>query len=201
MNPVLREGNSDRRAPEGRQGIRQEEPAPHGCLGVVLQDPCRHDGRKRLPLQRKVRDRSAASAGTAKIEFVAKDGAATTLKADWPLEDGDVIDATYMSVQGAGRLPGKEIQDAKDQGILFSLHMKATMMKVSDPIIFGHCVKVFLKDRFSTSTLPPLPSSASIRISASATWKPRSPVCRPTRPPKFRPTSRLRSTTARPCTW
>ncbi|MEC9404031.1 MAG: NADP-dependent isocitrate dehydrogenase, partial [Pseudomonadota bacterium] len=91
---------------------------------------------------------SAGSAGKAKIEFVGKDGTATVLKGDFALDEGDVVDGTYMSAKALFAFLEKEIQDAKDMGILFSLHMKATMMKVSDPIIFGYCVRAFLKDVF-----------------------------------------------------
>ncbi|KZM50386.1 NADP-dependent isocitrate dehydrogenase [Labrenzia sp. OB1] len=152
VNPVLREGNSDRRAPKAVKEYARKNPhrmgawLPSSRTHVATMDA--NDFRaneKSLTVQ-------ATSAGTAKIEFAAADGAATTLKGDWPLEEGDVIDATYLSVRALDAFLAREIRDAKDQGILFSLHLKATMMKVSDPIIFGHCVKVFLKDVFDKHT-------------------------------------------------
>ncbi|MDP6172681.1 MAG: NADP-dependent isocitrate dehydrogenase, partial [Rhodospirillales bacterium] len=91
---------------------------------------------------------SAPSVGNAKIEFVGTDGSSTVLKADHPLEDGDVIDGTMMSAKALRSFLDAEIKDAGDQGILFSLHVKATMMKISDPIIFGHAVSAYLNDVF-----------------------------------------------------
>ena len=82
------------------------------------------------------------------IEHVAPDGKVTILKENTPLEAGEVIDASCMSVKDLQSFYENEIQDAKDTEILLSLHLKATMMKVSDPILFGHCVKTFFKDAF-----------------------------------------------------
>jgi isocitrate dehydrogenase len=83
-----------------------------------------------------------------KIELVATDGTVTILKEGLALEAGEVIDATFMSVRALRTFLAEQIELAKKEGILFSLHMKATMMKVSDPIIFGHAVEVFYKDVF-----------------------------------------------------
>jgi len=87
-----------------------------------------------------------AEATSAKIEFTAACGEVTVLKDSIALLAGEIIDATHISKDALVDFLAKEIADAKAKGILFSLHMKATMMKVSDPIIFGHCVKVFFKD-------------------------------------------------------
>merc|ERR1719277_512568 len=84
----------------------------------------------------------------ARIEFVAKDGTTKVLKESVPLKAGEVLDATFMSCKQLQSFFEREIQDAKSKGVLFSLHLKATMMKVSDPIMFGHCVKAFYKDVF-----------------------------------------------------
>jgi len=149
VNPVLREGNSDRRAPKAVKEYAKKNPHRMGEWVSSSKTHVATMGESDFRSNEKSVTVGAASAGTAKIEFVAKDGAATTLKGDWPLEDGDVIDATYMSVRALADFLEQQIEDAKNQGILFSLHMKATMMKVSDPIIFGHCVKVFLKDVFA----------------------------------------------------
>ena len=91
---------------------------------------------------------SDASAGKAKIEFVGDDGSTQVLKENVQLDPGAVVDATKMSVKALREFMKDAIQRAKDEGVLFSLHMKATMMKVSDPIIFGHCVTVFFEDAF-----------------------------------------------------
>jgi len=149
VNPVLREGNSDRRAPKAVKEYAKKNPHRMGEWLPTSKTHVATMGESDFRSNEKSVTVAAASAGTARIEFAGKDGAATTLKGDWPLEDGDVIDATYMSVRALADFLEQEIQDAKNQGILFSLHMKATMMKVSDPIIFGHCVKVFLKDLFA----------------------------------------------------
>jgi isocitrate dehydrogenase len=148
VNPVLREGNSDRRAPKAVKEYARKNPHRMGEWSSSSKTSIATMGENDFRANEKSVTVAAASAGTAKIEFISADGSASTLKADWPLEEGDVVDATYMSVKALSVFLQKEIQDAKDQGILFSLHLKATMMKVSDPIIFGHCVKVFLKDVF-----------------------------------------------------
>jgi len=149
VNPVLREGNSDRRAPKAVKEYAKKNPHRMGEWLPSSKTHVATMGESDFRSNEKSVTVAAASAGTAKIEFVGKDGATTVLKGDWPLEDGDVIDGTYMSVRALADFLEQEIQDAKNQDILFSLHMKATMMKVSDPIIFGHCVKVFLKDVFA----------------------------------------------------
>ena len=149
VNPVLREGNSDRRAPKAVKEYAKKNPHRMGKWESSSKTHVATMGENDFRSNEKSVTVSAAQAGTAKIEFVAKDGAATVLKGDWPLEDGDVIDGTFMSVKALATFLEAEVADAKEQGILFSLHMKATMMKVSDPIIFGHCVKAFLKDVFA----------------------------------------------------
>ncbi|WP_299816966.1 NADP-dependent isocitrate dehydrogenase [uncultured Roseibium sp.] len=148
VNPVLREGNSDRRAPKAVKEYARKNPHRMGAWQPSSKTHVATMDANDFRANEKSVTVPAASAGTAKIEFVAADGAATTLKGDWPLEEGDVIDATFLSVRALDAFLAREIRDAKDQGILFSLHLKATMMKVSDPIIFGHCVRVFLKDVF-----------------------------------------------------
>ncbi len=149
VNPVLREGNSDRRAPKAVKEYAKKNPHRMGEWVSSSKTHVSTMGQNDFRSNEKSVTVSAAQAGNAKIEFVAKDGAATVLKGDWPLENGDVIDSTYMSVKALGVFLEKEIQEAKDQGILFSIHLKATMMKVSDPIIFGHCVRAFLKDVYA----------------------------------------------------
>jgi isocitrate dehydrogenase len=148
VNPVLREGNSDRRAPKAVKEYAKKNPHSMGEWLPTSKTHVATMGESDFRSNEKSVTVAAASAGTAKIEFVGKDGATTVLKGDWSLEEGDVIDGTYMSVRALADFLEHEILDAKNQGVLFSLHMKATMMKVSDPIIFGHCVKAFLKDVF-----------------------------------------------------
>lgn len=149
VNPVLREGNSDRRAPKAVKEYAKKNPHSMGEWLSTSKTHVATMGENDFRANEKSVTVSAASAGKAKIEFVAKDGAVSVLKGDWPLDEGDVIDGTYMSVKALSAFLEKEIASAKEEGILFSLHMKATMMKVSDPIIFGHCVKAFLKDVFA----------------------------------------------------
>src|SRR5680860_1924650 len=88
------------------------------------------------------------TAGSLRIEHEASDGTLTVLKEAFPVQAGEIVDATFMSKTKLTAFLNAQIADAKQAGVLFSLHMKATMMKVSDPIIFGHAVKTFLKDIF-----------------------------------------------------
>lgn len=147
VNPVLREGNSDRRAPGAVKQYAKKN--PHS-MGAWSSDSKSHvasmpDG----DFVSNEQSLTVSKAGNVKIEFVDKDGNATTLKESVPVQEGEVIDATRMSVAKLRAFLAEQIQDAKDKGVLFSLHMKATMMKVSDPIIFGHAVKAFFADVFS----------------------------------------------------
>ncbi|GAB2204502.1 NADP-dependent isocitrate dehydrogenase [Roseibium sp. ROS1] len=148
VNPVLREGNSDRRAPKAVKEYAKKNPHRMGEWLPSSKTHVATMGENDFFSNEKSVTVSASSAGKAKIEFVGKDGTATVLKGDFALDEGDVVDGTYMSAKALFAFLEKEIQDAKDMGILFSLHMKATMMKVSDPIIFGYCVRAFLKDVF-----------------------------------------------------
>lgn len=144
VNPVLREGNSDRRAPQAVKNYAKKFPHSMGewkntsktHVAAMTGDDFRSNEIAT----------TCESATTAKIEFVAADGSSKVLKDNIAIEAGEVIDATFMSKNALVKFLEKEIEDAKKQDVLFSLHMKATMMKVSDPIIFGHCVKVFYKD-------------------------------------------------------
>ncbi|WP_428670736.1 NADP-dependent isocitrate dehydrogenase [Roseibium sp.] len=148
VNPVLREGNSDRRAPKAVKEYAKKNPHRMGEWLPSSKTHVATMGENDFSSNEKSVTVPGASAGKASIEFVAKDGTVTALKSGWQLDEGDVVDGTYMSVKALADFLEKEIRDAKDQGILFSVHLKATMMKVSDPIIFGHCVKTFLKDVF-----------------------------------------------------
>ncbi|HEY8899578.1 MAG TPA: NADP-dependent isocitrate dehydrogenase [Chthoniobacterales bacterium] len=144
VNPVLREGNSDRRAPKAVKDYAKAHPHKMGAWSRDSQtevatmgefDFCSNEKSVTVP-----------EATDVKIEFVAKDGAVTVLKEKTPLKAGEILDATFMSKNALVSFLADQIARAKVDGTLFSLHLKATMMKVSDPILFGHAVKVFFKD-------------------------------------------------------
>ena len=146
VNPVLREGNSDRRVASAVKEYAQNNPHPMGDWSADSKSHVAHmrDG----DFYSREKSFVMSEAGTFKIEFVGEDGNATVLKEDAPLEAGEVIDATVMSCRALRAFYEAEIEDAKEKGVLFSLHLKATMMKVSDPILFGHAVSVYYKDVF-----------------------------------------------------
>jgi isocitrate dehydrogenase len=146
VNPVLREGNSDRRVAAPVKAYAQANPHRMGSWSADSQSHVAHmaDGDFYGSEQSHV----MAADDDVKIEFVAADGTATVLKASTPLLAGEVIDASRMSAAKLQAFFTEQIADAKASGVLFSLHMKATMMKVSDPIIFGFMVKAFYADLF-----------------------------------------------------
>jgi isocitrate dehydrogenase len=148
VNPVLREGNSDRRAPKAVKEFAKKNPHSMGAWASDSKTHVSTMSSGDFCSNEKSVTIAEASVGNGRIEFVAPDGSVTILKADHPLENGDVIDSTMMSAKALRSFLEGEIKDAKDQGVLFSLHVKATMMKISDPIIFGHAVAVYLKDVF-----------------------------------------------------
>ncbi|MGK5091583.1 NADP-dependent isocitrate dehydrogenase [Deltaproteobacteria bacterium TL4] len=147
VNPVLREGNSDRRASASVKQFGKKNP---------------HRMMQNWPTDSKTRIAHMTSgdfygnekattvkkAGNVRIEFVAKDGKITVLKEKLALLEGEVIDATVMNVRALRKFYAEQIENAKKEGVLLSLHLKATMMKISDPVMFGHCVTVFYKDVF-----------------------------------------------------
>jgi len=144
VNPVLREGNSDRRAPPAVKAYAKQNPHRMGKwssdsktnVGTMKQNDFRAN-EKSITLENPT---------TARIEHVSADGSVKVLKASLPLLKGEILDGTFMSKKALLAFLEEQICSAKEQGILFSLHMKATMMKISDPIIFGHTVRVFFKD-------------------------------------------------------
>ena len=147
VNPVLREGNSDRRAPASVKNFAKKNPHSMGDWSKESKTHVAHMSEGDFYGSEK--SITIPSDTTFKIEFVAKDGSVSELKGSAPLKAGEVLDASVMS-QSALRSFLKEAKaEAKEQGILFSLHMKATMMKVSDPIIFGNAVEVFFEDVFA----------------------------------------------------
>ena len=147
VNPVLREGNSDRRAPLSVKNYAKSHPHSMGAwstdsktnVATMTTGDFRHN-------EQSV---TIAEAGSLRIEHVAADGTVTVLKPSLKVLAGEVIDGTFMSKDALVAFLQGAVAHAKSEGVLFSLHMKATMMKVSDPIIFGHAVKVFLADVFA----------------------------------------------------
>ena len=146
VNPVLREGNSDRRAPLSVKAHTRKHPHK---MGAWSQDSKTHVSHmKGGDFRSNEKSMTTAAATDAKIEFVGQDGKTTVLKPKVTLQANEIIDATFMSKKALRQFLEEQIEDAKKQGVLFSLHMKATMMKVSDPKIFGHAVTVYYKDVF-----------------------------------------------------
>ena len=148
VNPVLREGNSDRRAAKAVKNFAQKNPHSMGEWSSDSKTKVSSMPDNDFYANEKSATITAAQAGDAKIEFVAKDGSVTVLKDGWTLDEGTIADATFMSARALGAFLADAIEDTKKDGTMFSLHMKATMMKVSDPIIFGHAVKAWLAPVF-----------------------------------------------------
>ncbi len=146
VNPVLREGNSDRRAPKAVKAYARNNPHRMGkwtadsrshVSTMSSGDFCSNE-----------KSVTVTAPTTARIEHVRTDGAVTVLKGGVALQAGEIIDGTYLSLKALNAFLAEQIADARASGVLFSLHMKATMMKVSDPIIFGHAVKAYFAPLF-----------------------------------------------------
>ena len=146
VNPVLREGNSDRRAPLSVKAHTRKHPHKMGAWSPDSKTHVSH--MKGGDFRSNEKSMTTTAATDAKIEFVGQDGKTTVLKPKVTLQANEIIDATFMSKRVLRQFLEEQIEDAKKQGVLFSLHMKATMMKVSDPKIFGHAVTVYYKDVF-----------------------------------------------------
>ncbi|WP_163132662.1 NADP-dependent isocitrate dehydrogenase [Agarivorans sp. Alg241-V36] len=147
VNPVLREGNSDRRAPGSVKQYARNN--PHS-MGAWSKDSLSHvASMSQGDFYGSEVSATIQDAGSVSIQLKTDAGETITLKEAFPVLAGEVIDAAALNVAELSSFIEAEIEDAKAKGILFSLHMKATMMKVSDPIIFGHVVKVFFKDVFA----------------------------------------------------
>ncbi len=146
VNPVLREGNSDRRAPKPVKQYARKN--PHS-MGAWSSNSKTHVATmSNGDFRSNEKSVTVSKAGDVKIEFIDQNGNTTILKEKTALLEGEVIDATVLSKKALITFLEEQIADAKEKDVLFSLHMKATMMKVSDPIIFGHAVEVFFKDVF-----------------------------------------------------
>lgn len=146
VNPVLREGNSDRRAPKAVKNYARKHPHSMGAWSEDSKTHVAHMNEG--DFYGSEQSVTILEAGTFKIEFVAKDGTSKTLKDTSPLKAGEIIDSSVMNLKALKNFITNEIEDAKAKNVLFSVHLKATMMKVSDPIIFGAIVDVFFKDVF-----------------------------------------------------
>ncbi len=147
VNPVLREGNSDRRAPNAVKNYAKAN--PHS-MGSWAGDSATHVATMgENDFRSNERSTTMAADDSLRIEHEAADGTITVLKDGVSVLAGEVVDATFMSKAALIEFLAAEVADAKAKGVLFSLHMKATMMKVSDPIIFGHAVRVFFADVFA----------------------------------------------------
>jgi isocitrate dehydrogenase len=146
VNPVLREGNSDRRASPAVKEYAKKHPHSMGAWSRDSKSHVSHMSRGDFFGS----ERSAVvqAAGDLRIELVAADGNVSVLKPKTTVQAGEVIDASVMSAKALREFFAEQIEDAKKSGVLLSVHLKATMMKVSDPIIFGHAVSVFYKDVF-----------------------------------------------------
>ena len=146
VNPVLREGNSDRRAPKAVKNFAKANPHTMGAWSsdsktkVASMESGDFYGSETSV--------TVSDATDVKIEFIAKDGSATVLKASTPLKSGEIIDSSVMHLNNLKTFVAKTIKEAKEQNVLLSVHLKATMMKVSDPIIFGAIVEVYFASVF-----------------------------------------------------
>ena len=146
VNPVLREGNSDRRVASAVKEYAKNNPHPMGEWTSESQSDVAHMcGEDFYGSEQSV---VSSEDSTLKIEFVDTDGNTTVLKDDIPIQTGEIVDAMVMNCRALRAFYETQLEKAKNKGILFSLHLKATMMKVSDPILFGHAVSVYYKDVF-----------------------------------------------------
>ena len=144
VNPVLREGNSDRRAPLSVKNYARKHPHKMGAWAADSKSHVAHMSEGDFYGSEKAALIEAP--GSVKIELIAQDGTTTVLKEKTAVQAGEIIDCSVMSKKALRQFVAAEIEDAKKQGVLFSVHLKATMMKVSDPIMFGQIVAEFYKD-------------------------------------------------------
>ena len=147
VNPVLREGNSDRRAPRAVKEYARKNPHSMAEWAQASRTHVSHmhsgdfyHGEKSMTLDH---------ARDVKMELITKSGKTLVLKPKVALQAGEIIDSMFMSKKALCAFYEREIEDARKYGVMFSLHVKATMMKVSHPIVFGHCVRIFYKDAFA----------------------------------------------------
>ena len=146
VNPVLREGNSDRRAPKAIKNYAKAN--PHSMGAWSSESKTKVASMETGDFYGSEKSVTVAEATDVKIEFVSKEGVTTVLKASTPLKVGEIIDSSVMNVKALKSFVAKTIQEAKEQNLLLSVHLKATMMKVSDPIIFAAVVEVYFASVF-----------------------------------------------------
>ena len=146
VNPVLREGNSDRRAPKAVKNFAKAH--PHSMGAWSADSKTKVEAMKSGDFYGSEQSLTTTEATDVKIEFVAKDGTATVLKASTPLKAGEIIDSSVMNLKALKSFVANAIAEAKKENVLLSVHLKATMMKISDPIIFGAIVEVFFATVF-----------------------------------------------------
>jgi isocitrate dehydrogenase len=147
VNPVLREGNSDRRAPLSVKNFAKQHPHKMGAWTPESKSRVAH--MTQGDFYGTETSTTVAKATNVRIEFVGADGAVKVLKEKTALSDGEIIDSSVMSAKALRAFYAEQIEVAKQEGLLLSLHLKATMMKISDPVMFGHAVSVFYKDVFA----------------------------------------------------
>jgi isocitrate dehydrogenase len=147
VNPVLREGNSDRRAPASVKSYARSHPPRMGAWSPDSRSHVSHMASG--DFYGNEQSVTIAEAGSLRVELDAADGTTTVLKESIPVVEGEVVDATFMSAEALDAFLAEQLADAKARDVLFSIHLKATMMKVSDPIIFGHAVTAYFADVFS----------------------------------------------------
>ncbi|HEV7167349.1 MAG TPA: NADP-dependent isocitrate dehydrogenase [Micrococcaceae bacterium] len=148
VNPVLREGNSDRRAPLSVKNYARANPHTMGAWSPESKTNVAH--MESGDFRSNEKSTVIAADGTVKIQLVHEDGTVEVLKDSFPVLAGEVVDGTVMSAAALDAFLAAQVARAKEEGILFSAHLKATMMKVSDPIIFGHVVKAYFGELFDT---------------------------------------------------
>ncbi|MBF4574823.1 NADP-dependent isocitrate dehydrogenase [Frondihabitans sp. VKM Ac-2883] len=147
VNPVLREGNSDRRAPLSVKQYARKHPHRMGAWSADSKTNVATMGHD--DFRSNETTAVVTAAGSVKIEFTGADGTKSVLRESVPVLEGEVLDATVMHVAALSTFLHEQMQRAEDEGVLFSVHLKATMMKVSDPIIFGQVIRVFFADVFA----------------------------------------------------
>ncbi|MCR1023884.1 NADP-dependent isocitrate dehydrogenase [Cellulophaga baltica] len=147
VNPVLREGNSDRRAPRAVKNYAKKNPHSMGAWSADSKTHVATMGTNDFKANEK--SLTIPSATNVNIEFTTANGTKSILKENLALLEGEIIDATVLNKKALITFLEKEIKDAKDQGVLLSVHLKATMMKVSDPVIFGHVVETYFSEVFT----------------------------------------------------
>lgn len=146
VNPVLRQGNSDRRAPNAVKNYARKHPHSNGTWNASVKTHV--SSMTEGDFYGNEKSITMPKADTFQIEFVSESGHVSLLRKAMPLLAGEVLDATVMHIKDLEKFIAEQMEDAKKKGVLFSVHLKATMMKVSDPVMFGAVVRVFLKDVF-----------------------------------------------------